>query len=78
MKGKEDSLVRANWRLLTWYSDVEGWANRVDKVVKLLKRCHLLLRRGEEVRGELVDAPGLLIGGLVRGLSWGLLNGRCG
>ena len=78
MKDKEDSLERANWRLLTWYSDVEGWANRVDKVVKLLKRCHLLAGSGEEVRGELVDAPGLLIGGLVWGLSWVLFNGGFG
>ena len=77
MKHKEDSLECANWRLLTWYSDVEGWANRVDKVVKLLKRLHCLVGSGEEVRGELVDAPGLLIGGLVWGLSGGLINGGC-
>ena len=33
---------------------------------------------GEEVRGELVDAPSLLIGGLVRSLGRGLFNGGCG
>ena len=75
---EEDSLVRANERLLTWYSDVEGRANRVDKVVKLFERLHLFVGGGEEVGGELVDAPGLLIGGLVRSLSWSLVNGGCG
>ena len=44
----------------------------------MIERCNLFVGGGEEVRGELVDAPGLLIGGLVRCLSWSCFSLRFG